>query len=197
MTTATASGQVEERRWWGKVMSRLSKVFELNPQGLHWGRGVMFLDIALVPFAFGLDLQHGEWLPIATLIAMKPDLDSSRLVAEQRLAGALIGAAVAALLLVVAADEHGLKLFTYEHALFVVALVLFMHGPAIRMRNYALYCGAIAAGALIAMDLPNPSNLSALGDRVLYTLGVGIAVLVMLGADLLGKRRTKAQTQPA
>jgi hypothetical protein len=50
MTTATASGQVEERRWWGKVMSRLSKVFELNPQGLHWGRGVMFLDIALVPF---------------------------------------------------------------------------------------------------------------------------------------------------
>jgi hypothetical protein len=30
-------------------MSFLSKVFELNPKGLHWGRGVMFLDVALVP----------------------------------------------------------------------------------------------------------------------------------------------------
>jgi hypothetical protein len=30
-------------------MSFLAKVFALNPEGLHWGRGVMFLDVALVP----------------------------------------------------------------------------------------------------------------------------------------------------
>jgi hypothetical protein len=150
-----------------------------------------------VAIAFGADLQHAAWLPIATLVAMKPDLDSSRLVAEQRLAGALIGAAVAALLLLIPANEHGLRLITIEHTLFVVALVLLLHGAAMRFWNYAFYCGAIAAGALLAIDLPHPSNYSALGDRVLYTLGgVGIGVLVMLLADLLGKRRTKAQPQP-
>ena len=30
-------------------MRFLSKVVELNPKGPHWGRGVMFLDVALVP----------------------------------------------------------------------------------------------------------------------------------------------------
>jgi hypothetical protein len=56
-----------------------------------------------------------------------------------------------------------------------------MHGAGIRFWNYALYCGAIAAGALLLVDLPQPSNYGAEGDRVLWTLcGVGIAVVVML-----------------
>jgi hypothetical protein len=80
----------------------------------------------------------------------------------------------------------------------VVALVLFMHAAAIRFWNYAVYCGAIAAGVLILMDLPQPSNYGAEGDRVLWTLcGVGIAVLVMLLAGLLAKRTAKAPAQPA
>ena len=32
-----------------KVTSWLSKVFELNPEGLNWPRGVMLLDVELVP----------------------------------------------------------------------------------------------------------------------------------------------------
>ena len=80
----------------------------------------------------------------------------------------------------------------------MVALVLFMHGAAIRFWNYALYCGAIAAGVLILVDLPQPSNYGAEGYRVLWTLcGVGIGVLVMLLAGLLAKRTAKAPPQPA
>ena len=55
-----------------------------------------------------------------------------------------------------------------------------------------------AAGTLIALDLPNPANLSAVGERVIYTLvGVGIGVLVMLLGGLLGRRTAKAPPQPA
>ena len=36
--------------------------------------------------------------------------------------------------------------------------------------NYALYCAAIAAAVLILLDLPQPSNYAAEGDRVLWTL---------------------------
>ena len=165
---------------------------------------VMFAVIRAVAIAgaaalaFGLDLPHGEWLPIATIVAMKPSLQQTTLVAVQRLAGALIGAAAAALLLLIPASEHGLRLFTITLGLEVVAIVLIMHGVAIRLVNYALYCAVIAAAVLILLDLPQPSNYGAEGYRVLWTLcGVGIAVLVMLLAGLLAKRTAKAPPQPA
>ncbi len=151
-----------------------------------------------VALAFGLNLSHGYWMPIAAMVAMKPSLEQTTLVALQRLAGALIGAVAAALLLLIPANEHGLRLFTIERGLEVVALVLLMHGAAIRFWNYALYGAAIAAGVLILVDLPQPSNYGAEGYRVLWTLcGVGIGVLVMLLAGLLAKRTAKAPPQPA
>ncbi len=151
-----------------------------------------------VALAFGLNLPHGYWMPIAAMAAMKPSLGQSTLIALQRLSGALIGAAAAALLLLIPASEHGLRLFTIDRGLEVVALVLLMHGAAIRFWNYALYGAAIAAGVLILVDLPQPANYSAVGYRVLWTLcGVGIGVLVMLLAGLLAKRTAPASAQPA
>ncbi|MEU9611326.1 MULTISPECIES: FUSC family protein [Streptomyces] len=127
-----------------------------------------------VALAFGLDLSHGYWMPIAAMVAMKPDLEQSTLTAAQRVVGALIGAVTAALLLLIPASEHGLRLFLVERALEVVALVLFMHGVAIRFGNYALYCAAVAAGVLILVDLSQPTDRTAEGYRVLWTLcGVG------------------------
>jgi hypothetical protein len=80
-----------------------------------------------------------------------------------------------------------------EHGLEIVAIVLLAHGAATRFWNYALYCGAIAAGALILVDLPQPSNFDAVGYRVAWTAsGVGIAVLVMLLASLLARRAAQA-----
>ena len=145
--------------------------------------------------AFGLNLSHGYWMPIAAIVAMKPSLGQSTLVAVQRLAGALIGAAAAALLLLIPANEHGLRFLSITHGLEVVALVFFMHAAAIRFCNYALYCGAIATGVLILLDLPQPANYGAEGYRVLWTLcGVAVGVLVMLLANLLAKRAAKAPT---
>jgi Fusaric acid resistance protein-like len=151
-----------------------------------------------VALAFGLNLSHGYWLPIATIVAMKPSLQQATLVSVQRIAGTLIGAAAAIPLLLIPANEHGLRLLAITHGLEVVALILFMHAMAIRLWNYALYCGAIAAAALILVDLPQPSNYGAEGDRVLWTLcGVGIGVLIMLLADLLAGRTTRTPPQQA
>jgi len=68
-----------------------------------------------------------------------------------------------------------------------------IHGTAIRFWNYALYCAAIAAGVLILVDLPQPSDYAAEGYRVLWTIcGVGIGLLVMVLAGLLAKSTRKA-----
>jgi hypothetical protein len=151
-----------------------------------------------VAIAFGLNLSHGYWLPIATIVALKPSLKQATLVSIQRIAGTLIGAATAILLLLIPANEHGLRLLAITHGLHVIALVLFMHAIAVRLWNYAIYTGVIAAAALLLVDLPQPSNYGAEGDRVLWTLcGVGIGVLVMLLAGLLSKRTARPPSQPA
>ena len=147
--------------------------------------------------AFGLDLSHGYWMPIAAIVAIKPSFEQTALVGAQRVSGALIGAAAAALLLLIPANEHGLTLLAITHGLEVVALVLFMHAAGIRFWNYALYYATITAGVLILLDLLQPSNYGAEGDRVLWTLcGVAIGVLVMFLAGLLARRKSAAK-QPA
>ncbi|WP_043173860.1 FUSC family protein [Streptomyces sp. NRRL B-24484] len=149
-------------------------------------------------FPGGRDLTHGSWMPIAAMIAMKPGLEQTTLTAAQRLLGAAIGAVAAALTLLIPTGEHGLRLFAVDRGLEVVALVLFMHGAAIRFWNHAFYCAAIAAGVLILVDLLQPSDYAAGGYRVLWTAcGVGIGVLVMLLAGLLAKRTAKAPPHPA
>jgi hypothetical protein len=150
-----------------------------------------------VALAFGLNLSHGYWMPIAAIVAMKPSLEQTTVLALQRVAGALIGAGAAMVLLLIPANEHGPKLVVITFGLQMVAIVLFMHGAATRFWNYALYYSAISAGVLVLLDLPQPSNYAAEGYRILWTLcGVAIGAVVMFLAGLLA-RHTAAQPQPA
>jgi hypothetical protein len=142
-----------------------------------------------VALAFGANLSHAVWLPIATVIAMRPSLEASTVMAVQRLIGAVIGAVAAGLLLLIPANEHGARLVVIDFGLTIVAIVLFVHGAAIRFFNFALYTAAVAAGVLTIGDLTQPSNYSAEGYRVLWTLiGVAIGVAVTLLAQLLSRR---------
>ncbi|WP_042414924.1 FUSC family protein [Streptacidiphilus anmyonensis] len=151
-----------------------------------------------IALAFGLNLTHGVWMPIAAMIALKPSLEQSTIVSAQRLVGALIGAVAAGLLLLIPANETGLKLFAISRGLEVVALVLFMHGAAIRFWNYAFYCAAIAAAVLTLIDLPQPTDYAAEGYRMLWTLcGVGIGVLAMILAGLLTKLSARPSPESA
>jgi hypothetical protein len=148
--------------------------------------------------AFGLNLSHGQWLIFGAFAAMKPSLDETTVRGGQRLAGALMGAAVAVLLLLIPANEHGLHLLSITHGLDIVAIVLIVNAVAIFFWNYAFFEGAVVAAILILVDLRQPSNYSAEGDRVLWTLcGVAIGTLVMILGGLLAKRAArKAKAQP-
>ena len=143
-----------------------------------------------VALAFGANLSHGYWMPIAAIVAMNPSVEQTTVIAAQRVAGALAGAGVAMLLLLIPYNVHGLRLLQTVNGLEVVALVLLVHGIVIRFWNYAIYCAAVAAAVLTLLDLPQPTDYSAEGYRVLWTLcGVAVAVTVMLLMSLLGKRR--------
>ena len=142
-----------------------------------------------VAISFGLKLPDAEWMPIAAIIAMKPSLQQSALIAEQRVAGTIVGAAVAVLVLLPVDNITALE---------VIVVVLLALAASIRTMSYTFYTAAVAAAVLIAADVPDPSNLSHEGRRILFTLaGVGIAIIVLLLAGLLQKRTAKPATQTA
>ena len=120
-------------------------------------------------------------MPLFTVVAMKPSLQQGTLAAGQRLAGTILGAVVAALLLLTVHDKHALD------------VVIGGLAGSIFTVNFALFTAALTALILTALDLPDPTNFTTEGKRVLFTLAdVGIAAIVMLLADRLQKRQTPA-----
>ena len=175
-------GRKERAQWIAEIPGSTAAVKLTRPVVLFALLRALAVAIA-VAIAFGLHVPNADWIPIATFVAMKGSLEQTTLVAEQRLAGALLGAALAALFLLTVHDKHALE---------AVIIVLAVVAASIRTVNYAVYCAAIAAFVLIAMDLPHPTDFADEGRRVLFTLvGVGIGVLVMLLANLLQKRSSK------
>ena len=133
-----------------------------------------------VGISFGFDLPEADWMPIAALVAMRPSLEQSALVAEQRLIGSFIGA-VAAVLILAAIDN--------THVLGLVAVIAITVAAAIRFVNYAVYCGGIACGVLVALGIPQSASDITDLYRVLFTFaGVATAVLLMFVAGILGRR---------
>lgn len=134
-----------------------------------------------VAIAFGLNLPNADWMPVATLIAMKTTLQQSSLRAAQRLVGAVLGAGIASVFLVTVTSRNALE---------EVIIVLMAVAMSIHEVNYTFYAAGIAGSVLIALDLPHPTNLDAEGRRIFFTFaGVAIAVVVMYLATLLQKRK--------
>jgi hypothetical protein len=146
---------------------------------------VRALTIAVaVAIPFGLKVPEAFLMPVATIVALKPSLEQSTLMAEQRVIGTLIGAVLAAGLLLTVESKHALA----------AVIVVFVAAMASVIKvNYALFCAGLGVAVLVALDLPNPTNFSNEGRRVLYTFaGVALAVAVTFLLDRLKKRSAKA-----
>jgi hypothetical protein len=131
--------------------------------------------------AFGLHKTNADWMPLATLVSMKPTLQQSTLRGIQRLVGTALGAGIAAVFLVAVTSSRTLE---------EIIIALMGVGVSIISVNYAFYTAAIAGAVLIGLDLPHPGNLATEGRRILYTFaGIAIAIVVMFLASLLQKRK--------
>jgi len=108
---ASSTGRERQPVRWGKAMSWLSRVFELNPAGINWGRAVMVLDVMLVPLVVFLAIGHEEYLLSALLgavysVLVDPGGSYGRR-ARDIAAFGLTGAAVTALAFGIGADAWG------------------------------------------------------------------------------------------
>ena len=91
-----------------------------------------------VAIAFGLQLPNAYWMPIAVIIAMKPDLQQSTFAAVQRVAGTALGAAVAALVLLTVHNKTALE---------VIIVLLFAAGGGDPLRQLRLVHRSPGRGA--------------------------------------------------
>jgi uncharacterized membrane protein YccC len=177
-----ARGRKAQPNWFPEFPTDRSPITLTRPMVLFSVLRAVAIGIA-VAIAYGLHLPNADWMPVATIVAMKSDLQQTAFVAEQRLAGALLGAAVATVALLTLQNKAGLV---------AVILVLAAIGASIRSVNYAYYTAAIAGVVLIGLDLPHPTDLAAEARRVVFTfIGVGIAILVTVLANQLQKRTAR------
>ena len=108
---ASASAQEGQPARGRKGTSWPSKVFELNPAGLHWPRAVLIMDIMLVPLIVFLAIGHEEYLLSAlfgVLFAAVADPGGGYGSRASRVAVfGLVGAALTALAFGIGADAWG------------------------------------------------------------------------------------------
>jgi hypothetical protein len=174
-----ARGRKAQPNWFPEFPTDRSSVSLTRPMVLFSILRAVAIAIA-VAIAYGLHLPNADWMPVATVVAMKSDLQQTAFVAEQRLAGAVLGALVATVALLTLQNKAGLV---------AAILVLAAIGASIRSVNFAFYTAAIAGVVLIGLDLPHPTDLAAEARRVVFTfIGVGIAILVTVLANQLQKR---------
>jgi hypothetical protein len=129
-----------------------------NAPAVHLSRPlVSFAGLAAVAIAlatavaWSFHIPNADWMPVSAVVAMKPRFDASARAAAQRVAGALLGAILAATLLTVVHDQS---------ILILLIVVLAVFGDTIHDASYAFYCLCISTAVLIAMGLPHPGNLA-------------------------------------
>src|SRR5215467_13634430 len=92
MTMASATRREGRPVPGGKAASWLSKVFELNSAGLNWPRGVMILDVLLVPLVVFWSIGHEEYLLAAVFgVLFTALVDPGGSFGSRALSGAVFG----------------------------------------------------------------------------------------------------------
>lgn len=172
---------------WGVWMARRSSQPSPAPAAPLQDSGPAQFSRPLVTFAliaaiavalatavtWGFHLPYADWMPIAAIVAMKPTFDASTYRSGQRVAGAILGGLLAALLLSAVHNDTALA----------AGIVLFaVVGAALHEANYAIYYTCMSAAVLLVLSLSHPGTVSDIWARTVWAL---VGVLIALGVTFL------------
>ena len=160
--------------WLKERLSTLRANLALSSQAfrhaLRLGVAVGVAD--LVSRAF--PLAHHYWLPMTTMLVLRPDFGSTVTRGLSRIFGTLIGAGVVTLILA------GLR--PSPDALAAIVVVLVFPAISLVLANYALFSVLIASIVVAMLAFIGEPDASTAGDRAFYT---AVGALVALAAYLL------------
>src|SRR5262245_23022963 len=125
MATIATGGHVDQVD--GKAPSWLAQVFEFDPNGLHWARGVWLLDMALVPMVVLVATGHKQYVFAAVYAVLRaayhdPGRAFGSRVWELALYG-LVGCALTALAFSLATSAWGWRVLAVTAVTLVAGLM--------------------------------------------------------------------------
>jgi uncharacterized membrane protein YccC len=113
--------------------------------------------------------SHGYWMPLTALVVLRPDFLSTFARGVGRIAGTLVGAGLATLVVATLRPGHA------ELAALIVALVWV--GAATLRANYTVFAMLITAYVVLLLSLVGLPEVAAVSNRLLDTLiGGGVAL---------------------
>ena len=131
--------------------------------------------------ASGIHVVRGYWIPMTVVIVLKPNFGGTLQRAVQRITGTVLGALLAAMLLLVLKNPWWLLA-----ALAVLAFATF----ALRNRNYTLFSLALTPMVMLMLDIAHPITVTDSFLRVLHTI-IGSFIALLSGYLLFPIRESR------
>ncbi|MFB2836120.1 FUSC family protein [Floridanema evergladense] len=113
--------------------------------------------------------HRGYWIALTVLFVLKPDYGATMQRVAQRISGTVVGAILAAGLVL---NVHDLRVL-----LGIVIIVALLAG-AIRLVNYALFILLLTLMVIVVLNLSKPGNWYLAEVRIFHTLVGGILVVI-------------------
>jgi uncharacterized membrane protein YccC len=152
---------VANERVWETLRANLSFQSLAFRHALRVGVAVM-LGVAISLF---FHLPHGYWMPLTTLIILKPSFGDTRERLVQRVGGTVLGGLIAALLAALIYNPLILYLLV-----FLMGLAAFTYYS----RNYTVYAVFMTPFIVLILDLGHPGNWQVALVRMLNTIMGGV-----------------------
>jgi uncharacterized membrane protein YccC len=146
-------------------------------------RSALVMSLAMV-LGRHFEADRGYWIPMTAAIVLRPDFQTTFLRGFARIAGTLIGAVVATLLLRFVRGHEGLQV---AGVLVASAAAYLTFNP-----NYALFTVAITSFVVLVLSMRGLPGTTTIAARVLDTIaGGGLAMIGYLTLPTWERKRTR------
>ncbi len=147
-------------------------------------RSAVVMSLAMV-LGRHFEADRGYWIPMTAAIVLRPDFQTTFLRGFARIAGTLIGAVVATLVLRLVRGHEGWQV---AGVLVAAAAAYFTFNP-----NYALFTVAITSFVVLVLSMRGLPGTTTIAARVLDTIAGGsLAMIGYLALPTWERRRTRA-----
>ena len=169
-TTAAARSGVE---WARERLATLRSNLTFSSQACRHAMRMSVTMAVAVAVAHAFPFAHGYWLPMTTMLVLRPDFTSTITRGLSRVGGTLVGAGLVTLALA--------ELAPSPDWLIVLVIVLCFAATTLVLANYAVFSVCISSLVVTLLAFTGNPEVATAGERSVYTVvGAVIAAIAYL-----------------
>lgn len=166
----TEARHPSSREWVSERLEILRSNLDTSSQALRHATRLSVTLAAAVALSHAFSMAHFYWLPMTTVVVLRPDFASTFTRGVARVIGTLIGAG---LVTVIVALTH-----PSEGWLIAIVICLCFAATSLILANYAIFSVFVASLVVTLLAFSGQPEVAAAGDRSFYTV-VGAALALI------------------